>query len=207
MAYILAYTIIPVAVAVSIFYVYPLIVAGIICVRERQPPGYGVSGGLVLGLGGVWLLVGPSFGGMNLLGLALALLAAISAATNVTVSATAMRQASPFLTTIIISLSALLPLSVLSLHGGMSMPSGTHAILAFALATLTSSTGIVLLYVGIRLAGSLPATMISNIEPVVSILMASALLGESLGMHQLSGVGSILAGIVLLQLSAAQRSR
>ncbi|WP_157071910.1 DMT family transporter, partial [Cupriavidus sp. HPC(L)] len=53
-------------------------------------------------------------------------------------------------------------------------------------------------FAGLQRLGAAQASMLSTLEPVVTVLLAALLLGEQIGMTQAIGGGLILAGVLWL---------
>jgi drug/metabolite transporter (DMT)-like permease len=63
-----------------------------------------------------------------------------------------------------------------------------------------------LFYLGVKLVGASTASLLGNLEPVVSVLLAAAVLDESLAITQLAGGGLVVGSVVVLSLQARSRS-
>src|SRR5690606_12701852 len=71
---------------------------------------------------------------------------------------------------------------------------------ALAAAVASAAIPVGLFYTGVRRAGAAAAGLLSTAEPLVSVLLAYAVLGESLGALQLVGGGLILISVAALAL-------
>jgi drug/metabolite transporter (DMT)-like permease len=58
-------------------------------------------------------------------------------------------------------------------------------------------------FAAFRYISPVRATMISNLEPLLGVLIAVAVLGEHLGGWQWLGVGVVVAGLVLFEKASA----
>ncbi|MCK6453547.1 MAG: DMT family transporter [Alphaproteobacteria bacterium] len=190
---------IPIGLAVTIFYLFPMIVAMIARVvdGEALPPSRLAA--LALGFAGVALAVGVSFGDIAPLGIGLALVSAVGLSINITVNARVMRRASPLTAMAAMTGTSALALVVVAPAVGMALPTtalGWFGVLGGA-AIFCFSTS--LFYVGISLIGGVRAAMVCNIEPVLATFLAYLVLGEALRPHQLAGVTLVIAAILLMQ--------
>jgi drug/metabolite transporter (DMT)-like permease len=68
-----------------------------------------------------------------------------------------------------------------------------------AIAVVSTVLAIVLFFGGLQRVGPSRASIISTIEPLVTVLLAFAVFGESLAAVQLIGGGLVLASVILLQ--------
>jgi drug/metabolite transporter (DMT)-like permease len=82
-------------------------------------------------------------------------------------------------------------------------PAGWLALILMAVfsTTLAIST----LMAGIRLLGAAPASILSTFEPLVTVVLALAFLGERLSAVQALGGCFIAAGVILLHVPAPRR--
>ena len=69
----------------------------------------------------------------------------------------------------------------------------------FGTAFFANYIGIVLFFVGLRLVGPSDASIVMNLEPVLTVVLSILLLGESFGWLQALGGGVILGGLYLLR--------
>lgn len=190
---------IPIGVAVTIFYLFPMIVAVIARVVDGEvlPPSRLAA--LALGFAGVALAVGVSFGDIAPLGVGLALVSAVGLSINITVNARVMRRASPLTAMVAMNLTSALALLVVVPAVGMALPTtalGWFGVLGGAAMFCFSSS---LFYVGISVIGGVRAAMVCNIEPVAATFLAYLVLSEALRPHQLAGVALVIGAIVLMQ--------
>lgn len=93
-----------------------------------------------------------------------------------------------------------LSLRRLTLH----MPAKAWALIA-VMALLCTVISVLTFFAGLERIGASHAAIISTLEPVVTILLATVFLKERLSPHQLLGAGAIIAGIVLLQWRGRRR--
>jgi drug/metabolite transporter (DMT)-like permease len=88
-------------------------------------------------------------------------------------------------------LSASLTLVALfALFGSLAMPHAMVGWLGFGGYALFSTIGTLAYFCAIPMIGTVRATMISNVEPLIGILLAVAILGEWLSIAQGAGVSS-----------------
>ena len=96
-------------------------------------------------------------------------------------------------------------LIVLAQGDGLVWPHNTAGWLALlAIALICTVLAIVGFLIGIKRIGATQASMISTFEPVVTVLLAAAWLGEAVTLSQLLGGVLILAGVWLLSRPAAE---
>jgi drug/metabolite transporter (DMT)-like permease len=72
---------------------------------------------------------------------------------------------------------------------------------ALGLALVSTVIAITLFFAGLRLVGPTRASIISTLEPAVTVALAAAVLNEAITIEQLLGGALILAAVILLQLN------
>jgi drug/metabolite transporter (DMT)-like permease len=70
--------------------------------------------------------------------------------------------------------------------------------LKLLVASLSLATGYVTLFAGLEILGPLKSSMLMNMEPILTIILAAILLGERLSSVQLIGAGLVIVGIFLI---------
>jgi drug/metabolite transporter (DMT)-like permease len=193
----------PVALVVLLFYVYPLLVTLAARPLLGEALGREKLAALVIGLAGVALTVGvPESGGAA--GILLGLLAGVSLAVVILAARHLMgaQAVGP------IGLSGLMfasPLLVvapwLAVRGADFGPSAEAWGWAAA-AVVSAVVPIAFFYAGVRLVGAGTASLLGIGEPFVAVVLAYAVLGESLSALQLVGGALIIGAVALLSVPA-----
>lgn len=192
---------IPVSLAALLFYTYPpmIVVMVALVTRERVPPVKAV--GVTAAFLGLALMLGVSFGSIDARGAALSLSAALAAATNVVWVARYGKEFDMLAATFHMALiAAVLMVGVCYFSGGVALP--TASIGWFGLigvVTLQAST-VPVYFHAITLLGALKSGMISNVQPLVSILAAYVLFTEVLTTFQFVGGAMVLGAVWVMQL-------
>lgn len=206
----LAFARIPVAIALLCFYLYPALVAGASSLLgwERLDRPRVVA--LVVALAGMVAVVvgGPNAGtagGLDPVGVALALSAALSQAVFVLVSRHGYRAVpTDQAMGVILGMSALIGAGLAVVGAGpvsLALPLGDVDLLAVLLIAGIFGAAIpsFLFLAGIRWIGPVRAGILMLMEPVVGVALAAAFLAEGIGPVQAAGGLAILAAAVLLQ--------
>jgi drug/metabolite transporter (DMT)-like permease len=210
LAVFVAFARITVALALLGFYTYPALVTLAVIVIERRRPdrvqlaalAMATSGMAIVVLGGVDPATGLTF---DLLGLGLALVAAVAQTVFVLVSrhgfaAVPIDQAS----FVVLGGGFLGFLVIALLTGGgpaVAAPVANPIAWPYLIAGGVLGAGIptTLFLLGIRWIGGVRAGILALLEPVVGALLAAGLLGESLRPIQLGGGALVLTAAFLLQ--------
>ncbi len=198
-SYVQAIGLIPIGLAATIFYLFPLLVALIAWAVGAERLSAIQVGALVLGFAGVALAVGVSSGAIAPAGIAYALAAAVSLALNISLSARVMREAGT-LTAIsgitgawFVAMLALLPWT------GASLPVAAEGWLWLLLGMLVFCVSTASFYGAITLIGPVRTATICNLEPASAAVFAFLILGEALGGLQVLGIALVVGAILLVQ--------
>lgn len=180
-----------------LLYLYPMFVMllSISVLRER------VTGfkWLILGvaLAGTALTVAP--GGGQIVGIVLAVLAAMIYSVYIIVGVQALKQVSAVQSSTIIFASAGVASGGLMLINGAHWPAtGAGWIVIMGIVLLATVLPVVTFLAGLERIGPTNAAMLSVLEPVVTVLLAALLLAEKLQPLSLLGGGLILLAVLLL---------
>jgi drug/metabolite transporter (DMT)-like permease len=210
MAMFLAFARVPIAIVLLCFYLYPAIVAAVSSLLGWEPLDRPRAMALVISLGGMVAVVAggsasAGSGGLDLLGVGLALSAALSQATFVLVSRSGYRAMPTDQAMCAILGASGLIAAVAAVAGGIGgsilLPFTAPPMLGLLLFTGVFAAAIPsnLFLAGIRWIGPVRAGILMLIEPLVGVLLAALLLGESVGPVQVAGGLAILAGAVIIQ--------
>jgi drug/metabolite transporter (DMT)-like permease len=185
-----------------LLYVYPVLVSlGALALgRERTSARRWVA--LAAASVGVALvLAGGGTGGLDGLGVALALGAAIAYSSYILVSDTITGDVEPMMLAALVCTGAAVPFSVASLaSGGPDLgfePIGWLWI--GAIVAVSTVTAITLFFAGLARVGPSTASIASTVEPPVTVALAFLVFGEHLAAVQLAGGALVLAAVVILQ--------
>jgi drug/metabolite transporter (DMT)-like permease len=191
-----------------LLYVYPgLVFLGALILGRDRVDRRRVAA-LVLATGGAALvLAGSGTGDLDALGVALALGSAVAYSVYILVAHDVTRQIDPFHLSALIATGAAATLWTAGLVSG-SLDLGFHAAgwgwiagLAFASTVLPISAFLA----GLPKVGPATASIVSTVEPMVSVGMAMLWFGERLGVVQVAGGALVLAAVVLLAVKVRGR--
>jgi drug/metabolite transporter (DMT)-like permease len=163
---------------------------------------------LALGLAtlGAGLTANPQGGQWT--GILLALLAALIYAIYIVVGAGVMQKVSAVQSSTVIFASAGVVYGALTAMNGPHWPVSAGGWLAVAAIVLIATViPVVAFLAGLKRIGPADASMLSTLEPVVTVLLAALLFGEMLHPVTLLGGGLILAAVVLLTVRELKRGK
>lgn len=209
-----AYARVPVAVVLLCFYLFPAMVAGASALLgwERLDRSRGIA--LVIALGGmVAVVVGgegaAALGGLDMLGVLLAIGAAVSQTVFVLVARRGYQQvpteqAMGFILTVSTGIA-----SIIAVMGGVLntvwLPFSSPGLLVLLVVGGLFGAGIpsFLFLAGVRWIGGIRAGILMLVQAPVGVALAAIFLDESIGPIQIAGGLAILAAAVIIQRSAA----
>jgi len=194
--YLLAVETITVSLAVLILYFYPLIVLAYSVIRGQLKASVTLFAlfcaafvGLYLALSGGTITVNPT-------GLLFAALASCGAAFTFICGARVAPTMSPLLVTFWVNAAGLLMILPLMI-GKLALPNASAGMVALGLATLFYLVAILSQFEALARLPAARAAFLLNLEPVVSILLASLILNETLSLTQVSGVILVISVVIL----------
>ena len=188
-------------------YTFPVIVtvAAIALGRDRATPRTGVA--LALASAGLALaLSGAASGALDPLGTALGLGAAVTYSAYILVSEGVVGRMPPLALTTFVCTGAAVTLTLAGLVtgelrlGDVSV-AGLGWLAAIALVSTVGAIGLFL--AGLARVGPSAASILSTVEPVVTIALAAAFFGESLTAAQLAGAALVLVAAVTVHTTPA----
>lgn len=191
-----------VSLAELLLYVYPaIVVAGAVALGRERLRAASVAA-LVVGIAGVALVVaGNGAGGLDPLGVVLALAAAAGYAVYILGSDVAMRGAPAATLATVICAGAAVSFTAAGLLGGTLSfafePVGW--IWLAGLAVISTVVPVLAMLAGIARVGPSTASILSTLEPLVTVGLAFVVLGDRLSAVQLAGGGLVLAAVALAQ--------
>ena len=187
-----------------LLYVYPaLVFAGAVALGRERPDQR-----RVLATGGVALvLAGGGAGGLDGLGVALGLFAAVSYAGYILVTDSVVGAFDPFRLGALVTTGAAGAMWTYGLlSGGLDFSFAASGWLWIVALSLISTVGAVGAFtLGLARVGPSTASIVSTIEPVVTVGLVMAVFGERLAPVQLAGGALVLAAVILLQLRGSFR--
>ncbi len=109
-----------------------------------------------------------------------------------------LRQVEAFPATTVIMLAAGAAYGVIVIFGNFKLPDATMGWWAIGASAIFSIVALGALFAGVERIGSANAAILSTVEPIVTVVLAGALLGEKIEALQLAGGMCILSAVVIL---------
>lgn len=197
--YLFSVAYIPVSLAAMIFYSFPLMVGVVVVATGRESMTATKAVALLGAFAGLSLAIGPSFATLDPRGVAAALVAAVGVAFTSVYGAAAMGRHDGLAVNLCTNAWMLLAAGLYVLAAGeLAWPDSLAGGLAATAATLFYVVGFASWFAALRLIAPTHGAMMLNVEPVVSILAATLVLGERLGPVQIAGVVLVLGMLTLM---------
>lgn len=192
----------PASLVTMIFFIHPAVVGLVLAVIGEEPFSYPKVLALSLCFAGLFLILGVSADSVAPIGILLALGAALAQSAYLFVSSRFLKSRHPIVVAVYLCWSAAAMFLAIGLASGeirLNLPlDGWMAILSIAF--FSTFIGMLFLFLGISKIGPVDAAIISTIEPLLTVLLAAALLSEKLAPAQLGGGALIVASIMVLHL-------
>ncbi len=188
-----------------LLYLYPGFVAVLAAVFLRQRIGLVTAAALILALAGTALVVGGGSG--RPLGIALGIGAAVVYSIYITVGSVVTRGLDAIAVATVVCIAAavtsgLIVTTLLATGHEVSLAGSARGWVSLgAIAVVCTAVAILTFFAGLRLLGPTSTSVLSTLEPVVTVALAAWLLGESLSFVQAAGAALVLAAVVWLALS------
>jgi len=198
-AFFTALTMAPAGLVAILLYLYPAFVTLLTTVFLKKPVTLLKFAALSLTFGGTLLIIGLDSGSGQNLGIVLAITAAVLYSVYIVVGSKVISNAGAFQASTVVIISAGVAFSGIVAVKGVKFP-GTALgwVSVFAIALVSTSLAIVAFFAGLKRIDPANASMISTLEPVVTVALAVVVLGETLTLHKILGGGMILAAVLLL---------
>ena len=180
-----------------LLYLYPFFVAilSMIFLKEKLTRTKALA--LMLALFGTALTVGPVSG--QLIGAVMAIVAALGYSIYIIVGANVMKHVSPFQSSTVIFTSASIVYGMLTLSNGIHLPHTNFGWQVIAGIVIVSTIIPVTSFLaGLERIGPTNAAMLSTVEPIVTVFLATLLFGDQLAPIVLLGGAFILIAVILL---------
>jgi drug/metabolite transporter (DMT)-like permease len=202
-AYFAALDRIDASLLVLLVYTYPVLVAVVSIAIGREPARRSTAVSLALASTGlVLVLAGAAAGALDTLGTLLGLTAATVYTGYILISDGVTARVRPLALSTLVCTGAAVSLTLGGLAGGDLDPGAVTAegyawLGALALVSTVGAVG--LFFAGLQRVGPTAASILSTVEPVVTVALAFAVFGESLGHAQLTGGALVLAAVLTVR--------
>jgi drug/metabolite transporter (DMT)-like permease len=193
-----------------ILYVYPaLVLVGAVALGRERASARRVAA-LVIALAGVALvLAGAASGSLDALATAMGFGAALTYTIYILTGDRVGAGVPPLSLAALVCIGATATFAVASpFRGGPELGFGAEGWLWLGALALVSTVGAILtFFAGLARVGPSAASILSTLEPVVTVALAAAAFGESLAPVQLAGGALVLGAVVVMQWPGGREAR
>lgn len=188
---------IPVALAILVFYLYPLVAAAILAACGWEALGWRRAVAIVVAFGGLALALDPGDARFNLRGVVLAFLAALSLGTVIAVSGRVFRagEARP-VTLYMAAVAGVLLMTLCIVQAEVALPRTGLGWAGFVLGTVLYAAAMIAFFISIAMVGAGRVALLSYAEPLITAVLGVVVLGEMLAPPQVAGVTIVLTALV-----------
>jgi drug/metabolite transporter (DMT)-like permease len=192
----------PASLTSMLLYTYPGLVSvlSVLVGDERFSLQKGAA--LLLCSAGLVLLLGASFDGARLVGVLSVLGAAVIYSAYIIIGNRILKDLDPLVTSLYVCASAGTTFLCYGLfRGELTLAMSAAGWLSIlGIAVFPTLFGVIGFFAGLRLIGATNASIISTLEPLMTVILSALLLGERISAAQGSGGAVLLCGAVVLQL-------
>jgi drug/metabolite transporter (DMT)-like permease len=186
-----------------ILYTFPVMVTVAAIALGRERASLRTAGALALASAGlVLVLAGAAAGALDPLGTVLGLTAAVVYTGYILISDRVTARVGPLALSTLVCTGAATSLTLVGIAGGDLQPgsvSPTGFLWLASIAVVSTVGAIALFFAGLSRVGPSAASILSTLEPVVTVALAFVVFGESLGPAQLAGGALVLSAVVALR--------
>jgi inner membrane transporter RhtA len=194
---------IPFALAVLIFYLFPLMAAVIVAAFGWEKFAWKTGAAIVLALAGLALALDVHGGNLSIEGVALAFFAAIGLAVVIVVSSRVFGKGDARPVTLYMAAAATVLLLILcAATGDFALPQTTSGWIGFVAAAPLYGFAMIAFFIAISIIGPVRTSLLSYADAVISAGLGVAVLGQALTLVQSAGIA-----LVIIALIGATRTR
>jgi drug/metabolite transporter (DMT)-like permease len=190
-----------------LLYIYPALVTALAAIFLKEHLTRVKIIALFLALSGTALTIRITSGG-SLLGILLGIAAAVDYAIYILLGGRIVRHSGSMgSTTVIITSTAGVYAGIVAMRGMTYPTTSTGWIAIIAIALISTVLAFFTFFAGLKRIGPTSASTLSTFEPIVAVVLAAIVLGETISPFQILGGVLILAAVVLLARSDKWRRK
>jgi drug/metabolite transporter (DMT)-like permease len=199
---------IPIGLAALLFFIYPPLVAIIMAAWDHERLGAVKITALATSFSGLAVMLGVDLEMLDWRGVAIGLTAGIACAMNASWIGRKMQHVDPFVMTFHMTVVASVILIVIAVFtGGITLPVTQMGWIGALGVIFFQGSSIPFFYAAIGHIGAPKASMLNNLQPVASIIIAYFLFTEAMTLSQIIGGSMVLGGILLMQWQDSRQGR
>ena len=188
---------IPVALAVLIFQLFPLVATVILRICGWETLGWQTVAAIALAFFGLTLALDPRGGNLDIGGVILAFGSALGFGTVIAVSSRIFRSGdSRPVTLYMAAVSAVLLMLLCAAKGNFAFPNTDSGWVGFVGAAALYAFAMIAIFIAVSVIGPVRSSLLSYAEPVVAAGFGVILLGEALTLIQIAGIALVIVSLV-----------
>lgn len=192
-----AIDIIPLALAILVFYLFPLVAAIILAVFGWERLGWPTAIAIVLAFCGLALALLPRGSDLDMTGVALAFIGALGLGTVIAVSSRVFRSGdSRPVTLYMAGVASVILIAVCAAQGAFAFPHTGVGWAAFIGSTMLYAYALIAFYIAISMIGPTQVSLLCYAEPVLAAGLAAVVLGQLLGPLEVAGIAVVITALV-----------
>ncbi len=198
---------IPVALAVLIFYTFPLFTSAFTWLSGRGKPNAISISALIVAFAGLAIALDVGGEQLNFEGVALAFMAALGLTAVVILNSRMVGASDPNPVTFHMMLSAaVIGLVCTVLFSEIALPDTSKGWFHLGVGTTLFACAIVTIFFALSLVGTVATSLTMNIEPVASLIFGVLILGQVLTGWQIAGAALVIAAVLSVRLADLRKS-
>jgi drug/metabolite transporter (DMT)-like permease len=188
---------IPLALAILVFYLFPLVATVILAACGWEKLGWRTGVAILIAFAGLALALDPHGGRLDFTGVALAFAAALGLGTVIAVSSRVIRAGDSRPVTLYMAVVAgVLLIALCAIDGDIALPTGTRGWAGFIGTALFYAFAMIAFFIAISMIGPVRVSLLSYAEPVVAAGLGIVLLGEALTPVQVCGIALVVVALI-----------
>jgi drug/metabolite transporter (DMT)-like permease len=191
---------IPIGVAILIFFAHPILIAIFLHFEGGDALTTRKTSYAILAFLGLALALAPAMDRVDLFGLSLAAMSTLGICGAIICGARAQKNATSSQVNFYVTImSTAVYASAMLAFGAWSPPASSHGWLGICVAGVAVAVGLLTFFSSFRFLGPVRAAMLGNMEPILSIIVAAPVLGQTLSLTQWAGAAVMIAAIFLFE--------
>ena len=188
---------IPFALAILIFYLFPLMAAVIVAGFGWEKFAWKTGVAILVALAGLALALDVRGGNLNIGGVALAFCAAIGLAVVIVVSSRVFGKgdARP-LTLYMAAAASILLLLLCAVSGDFAPPQTASAWIGFLAASTLYGFAMIAFFIAVSMIGPVRSSLLSYADAVISAGLGVVVLGQALTLIQIAGIALVIGALI-----------